>query len=360
MKDFLKSLVYLTALATIGWSFFYVVPFFGPATTRNRYAEHDSVRSLTPNLPFAFVDTVEFKRIIWLGAISNPSGVPPSGTAWMWYQASPLGLYIRYPGAGGTHNVDSAGGLSSHAVLSSTHSDASAGTVVRGDIITGQGGSPTWTRKALGSSGAVLRSDGTDLLYSTFTIPNTFAQGDVLYCSATNVLTALTKNTTASRYLANTGTNNNPNWDMVNLSNGIQGKLSIQNINMSGSPSSTTFLAGDSTWRAASLEQTKLIDASNWSVADSAVMIRFPAGYTQIDSIGGIKTGSVAMSFMLRKISATGTALPLFSTAWALANTWTTVPSIINNTISTGDVVWFEITTIGGIVPYHAVVIYYR
>lgn len=53
-------------------------------------------------------------------------------------------------------------GGGSHALLSATHSDATAGTVVRGDLITGQGVSPTWTRLALGVANRVLRSDGTD------------------------------------------------------------------------------------------------------------------------------------------------------------------------------------------------------
>ena len=41
--------------------------------------------------------------------------------------------------------------------------------------------------------------------------------------SAANTLSALGKSTTATRYLANTGTNNNPQWDQVNLTNGVTG-----------------------------------------------------------------------------------------------------------------------------------------
>ncbi len=46
---------------------------------------------------------------------------------------------------------DGAGGGSAHALLSSTHSDTTTGTVARGDIITAQGASPTWTRLAKGA-----------------------------------------------------------------------------------------------------------------------------------------------------------------------------------------------------------------
>jgi hypothetical protein len=56
--------------------------------------------------------------------------------------------------------------VGTHNLLSATHPDTTAGAVARGDIITGQGVSPTWTRKALGAAGTFLRSDGTDLLYA--------------------------------------------------------------------------------------------------------------------------------------------------------------------------------------------------
>ena len=54
-------------------------------------------------------------------------------------------------------------------------------------------------------------------------------QGDLLYASAANTLARLAKNTTATRYLANTGTNNNPAWAQIDLSNGVTGTLPIAN-----------------------------------------------------------------------------------------------------------------------------------
>lgn len=60
----------------------------------------------------------------------------------------------------------SAGGGGTHQLLSATHPDTTTGTVQRGDLITGQGASATWSRLAKGSSGTYLRSDGTDLSYS--------------------------------------------------------------------------------------------------------------------------------------------------------------------------------------------------
>ena len=53
------------------------------------------------------------------------------------------------------------------------------------------------------------------------------AQGDTLYGSATNVLSALAKDTNATRYLSNTGTSNNPAWAQVALTTGVSGILPL-------------------------------------------------------------------------------------------------------------------------------------
>ena len=56
------------------------------------------------------------------------------------------------------------------------------------------------------------------------------AQGDIWYGSAAGTISALAKNTTATRYLANTGTSNNPAWAQVNLANGVTGNLPNANL----------------------------------------------------------------------------------------------------------------------------------
>jgi hypothetical protein len=55
------------------------------------------------------------------------------------------------------------------------------------------------------------------------------AQGDLLYASGANTLARLAKSTTATRYLSNTGTNNNPAWAQVDLTNGVTGTLPYGN-----------------------------------------------------------------------------------------------------------------------------------
>ena len=136
-----------------------------------------------------------------------------------------------------TLNVQSSG--ETHTLLSAVHTDTTVGTVARGDLIIGQGASATWTRLALGTAGKVPRSDGTDLPYSTFTIPDTFTLGDVIYASAANVLTALATSASATRYLSNTGVSNIPAWAQVNLTNGVTGTLPVGN----GGTNNTTFTA---------------------------------------------------------------------------------------------------------------------
>ena len=77
--------------------------------------------------------------------------------------------HANYNSAYGWGNHASAGYLTSvtaHNLLSTTHGDTTAGSVARGDIITGQGSTPKWVRLAKGTSGDFLKSDGTDTVWA--------------------------------------------------------------------------------------------------------------------------------------------------------------------------------------------------
>lgn len=92
-----------------------------------------------------------------------------------------------------------------------------------------------------------LQINGISLIGAPLTIPGggngntTVAQGDLFYASATDVMSKLTKSTSATRYLTNTGSSNNPAWDLVNLATGVTGTLAVGSI---GFPGITTITAG--------------------------------------------------------------------------------------------------------------------
>ncbi len=92
--------------------------------------------------------------------------------------------------------------------------------------------------------------DGSSWGVFSIHIPN-IAQGDILYGSAVNTLATLPKNTSATRYLSNTGTNNNPAWAQVNLTNGVTGVLPSPNGGatqiLSGGAASTVNYTAQST-----------------------------------------------------------------------------------------------------------------
>jgi hypothetical protein len=107
----------------------------------------------------------------------------------------------------------------------------------RGPVI--QDANNVYNSIAPGSSGQILQSGGSSAnpAYTTNTYPATSTQGDLLYASANNTISALAKNTSATRYLANTGTSNAPAWNQVALGTGVSGTLPIAN----GGTNSTSF-----------------------------------------------------------------------------------------------------------------------
>jgi len=54
-----------------------------------------------------------------------------------------------------------------HEMLSATHTDSTADTVVRGDLITGQGATPKWTRLAAGTAGYLLNMGANEPQWSS-------------------------------------------------------------------------------------------------------------------------------------------------------------------------------------------------
>lgn len=63
---------------------------------------------------------------------------------------------LRFDTASGTWMNEALPAAANHDLMSATHADTTAGAVVRGDIITAQGASPTWKALAKGTEGYVL------------------------------------------------------------------------------------------------------------------------------------------------------------------------------------------------------------
>lgn len=87
------------------------------------------------------------------------------------------------------------------------------------------GSDKTWTLPSNTGTLALTSSAMTGSFDGNNFAGGAVSQGDLLYGSANATLSELTKDANATRYLSNTGTNNNPAWAQVDLTNGVTGTL---------------------------------------------------------------------------------------------------------------------------------------
>jgi hypothetical protein len=157
-------------------------------------------------------------------------------------------------------------------------------------------------------------------------------QGDLLYASGANTLARLAKDATATRYLSNTGTNNNPAWAQINLANGVTGTLPVAN----GGTGLTAGTSGGVLYYSAAGTL-----ASSAALASTGVVLGGGAG--------AAPTASTSLKFDGTTLAATaasgGAALTLSTTnANASARNW----AIVANNQSYGDFVLLQSDALGG------------
>ena len=175
---------------------------------------------LTGNLDFA-----QFKALnILIDVLAGDPGAPLAGQ--LWYRSDTERLSLRrasvtdrivledlaqtlagktlttptiasFVNATHIHQAAASGGTLDHGLALTGLTDDDHTQYVLRSIMTTRGdlfyrNATIVTRLALGTVGKLLRSDGTDLLYSTVTIPDTFTRGSFPVASAANILSALT------------------------------------------------------------------------------------------------------------------------------------------------------------------------
>lgn len=130
----------------------------------------------------------------WIAVSSAASGTVSAGNAnELAYYAATGSTVSGITGANGGVLVTSAAGVPSWL----------ANPSVTGKVLSSvNGDAPVWTTPTypvvVGAAGTFLRSDGANWVASSSTIPDTFAQYDMIYASSANTLTALTAETGAT------------------------------------------------------------------------------------------------------------------------------------------------------------------
>lgn len=146
-------------------------------------------------------------------------------------------------------------------------------------------------------------------------VSGSVAQGDILFGSGEDTLSKLAKDANATRYLSNTGNDNNPAWAQVNLLNGVTGNLSVANMDSGSNASSSTFWRGDGTWQP-TISKSAVGGGSSTSITADAVCN--PFGYSVCNTTLTTKFGfAVPYNAVIKNIFGTVQTAPAAGTTCA-------------------------------------------
>jgi len=137
---------------------------------------------------------------------------------------------------------------------------ASGTTLSRDTVLASSAGAPTKTNFSAGTKDVFVTYPSGRSVYVNGVTVNTAGlgavQGDILYSSATDTFSRLPKDANATRYLANTGSSNNPAWSQINLANGVTGTLAATN----GGTGQSSYAVGDLLFASTTTALSKLAD----------------------------------------------------------------------------------------------------
>ena len=193
------------AIARSALQYLGVLPILPPETIRAQRAP------TTADLKFSF-------NTLWVDVPNNDVYMYTNSAAGVanWTLLGASSSSVTDVAHGGTGRAT----LTDHAIIvgSGTSPVDFVGPGAAGTVLQGAGASAdpafctaTYPSIATGT-GTFLRADGTNWLASTATLPNTAAQGDLLYASAANVWSSLAKNATQGMVLTNNGASSAPIW----------------------------------------------------------------------------------------------------------------------------------------------------
>lgn len=210
--------------------------------------------------------------------------------------------YLSNTGAGNIPawaRIDLTNGVTG--ALPSTNGGTGQTTYTTGAMVYYGGTVGQLDKLALGANNTFLQAaSGVGPVWSAFALPAGVNQGDIFFASSTSVVAALAKDATATRYLANSGSSNNPAWAAI--TKGVW-NASMGGVNLGAG--ATRYMG---TWGAAALET-----AARFPIPINATVKNLYCRSDQVPGAGQTYTYNVY-------ISAAATAL-VATTSGAGANT---------------------------------------